>query len=133
MPALATGAGHEPGLYELLAALPSQLQPHVSRPEDNAFLQDMFGERSLHSLIKIHEQLQLYEESKPVPVLDSAAALAHELSKELEGKSANGEIKELLQLLAKPHVKVSPAGVSARQSCIRDGRIKKENWTAFLL
>jgi len=25
----------------------------------------------------------------------------------LEGKSANGEIKELLQLLAKPHVKVS--------------------------
>lgn len=105
MPALATGAGPEPGLYELLAALPSQLQPHVSRPEDNTFLQDMFGERSLHSLFKIHEQLQLYEESKPVPVLDSAAALAHELSEELEGKSANGEIKELLQLLAKPHVK----------------------------
>ncbi|KAF3836155.1 hypothetical protein F7725_028713, partial [Dissostichus mawsoni] len=92
-------------MYELLAALPSQLQPHVSRPEDNTFLQDMFGERSLHSLIKIHEQLQLYEESKPVPVMDSTAALAHELSKELEGKSANGEIKELLQLLAKPHVK----------------------------
>ncbi|XP_039645890.1 MAGUK p55 subfamily member 7 isoform X2 [Perca fluviatilis] len=105
MPALATGAGHEPGLYELLAALPSQLQPHVSRPEDNIFLQDMFGERSLHSLVKIHEQLQHYEESKPVPVLDSAAALAHELSEELEGKSANGEIKELLKLLAKPHVK----------------------------
>ncbi|XP_032360406.1 MAGUK p55 subfamily member 7 [Etheostoma spectabile] len=105
MPALATGAGHEPGLYELLAALPSQLQPHVSRPEDNIFLQDMFGERSLHSLVKIHEQLQHYEKSKPVPVLDSAAALAHELSEELEGKSANGEIKELLKLLAKPHVK----------------------------
>uniref|UniRef100_A0A8C2Z1Y6 MAGUK p55 scaffold protein 7a n=1 Tax=Cyclopterus lumpus TaxID=8103 RepID=A0A8C2Z1Y6_CYCLU len=80
MPALATGAGPEPGLYELLAALPSQLQPHVSRPEDNTFLQDMFGERSLRSLVKIHEQLQLYEESKPVPVLDSAAALAHEVS-----------------------------------------------------
>uniref|UniRef100_A0A3B4TG69 MAGUK p55 scaffold protein 7a n=1 Tax=Seriola dumerili TaxID=41447 RepID=A0A3B4TG69_SERDU len=42
-----------PGLYELLAALPSQLQPHVSRPEDNTFLQDMFGERSLHSLVKV--------------------------------------------------------------------------------
>ncbi|TKS87994.1 MAGUK p55 subfamily member 7 [Collichthys lucidus] len=105
MPALATGAGHEPGLYELLAALPSQLQPHVSRPEDNTFLQDMFGERSLHSLIKIHERLQHYEESKPVPVLDSAAPLAHELSKDLEGKSANAEIKELLQILSKPHVK----------------------------
>ncbi|XP_044031914.1 MAGUK p55 subfamily member 7 isoform X2 [Siniperca chuatsi] len=105
MPALATGAGHEPGLYELLAALPSQLQPHVSCPEDNTFLQDMFGERSLHSLVKIHERLQHYEESKPVPVLDNAAALAHELSAELEGKSENGEIKELLQLLTKPHVK----------------------------
>ncbi|XP_051796360.1 MAGUK p55 subfamily member 7 isoform X2 [Acanthochromis polyacanthus] len=105
MPALATGAGHEPGLYELLAALPSQLQPHVSRPEDNTFLQDMFGERSLHSLVKIHERLQHYEESKPIPVLDSAAALARELSEELEGKSANGEIKELLKLLEKPHVK----------------------------
>uniref|UniRef100_A0A3P8S4U5 MAGUK p55 scaffold protein 7a n=1 Tax=Amphiprion percula TaxID=161767 RepID=A0A3P8S4U5_AMPPE len=105
MPALATGAGHEPGLYELLAALPSQLQPHVSRPEDNTFLQDMFGERNLHSLVKIHERLQHYEESKPIPVLDSAAALARELSEELEGKSANGEIKELLKLLEKPHVK----------------------------
>nr|XP_024659550.1 MAGUK p55 subfamily member 7-like [Maylandia zebra] len=52
MPALATGAGHEPGLYELLAALPSQLQPHVNCSEDNTFLQDMFGERSLHSLVK---------------------------------------------------------------------------------
>ncbi|XP_060920115.1 MAGUK p55 subfamily member 7 isoform X1 [Labrus mixtus] len=105
MPALATGAGHEPGLYELLAALPSQLQPHVSRPEDNTFLQDMFGERSLQSLVKIHEWLQKYEDSKPIPVLDNAAALAHHLSVELEGKSANGEIKELLQILAKPHVK----------------------------
>ena len=44
------------GLYELLAALPSQLQPHVSRPEDNTFLQDMFGERSLHSLIKVKQK-----------------------------------------------------------------------------
>lgn len=43
------------GLYELLAALPSQLQPHVSRPEDNAFLQDMFGERSFHSLVKVKQ------------------------------------------------------------------------------
>ncbi|KAM3593549.1 uncharacterized protein V6R79_015097 [Siganus canaliculatus] len=105
MPALATGADHEPGLYELLAALPSQLQPHVSRPEDNTFLQDMFGERSLHSLIKIHEWLQHYEERKPVPVLDSATALANGLSEELEGKSASGEMQELLQILAKPYVK----------------------------
>uniref|UniRef100_A0A3P8W7W6 MAGUK p55 scaffold protein 7a n=1 Tax=Cynoglossus semilaevis TaxID=244447 RepID=A0A3P8W7W6_CYNSE len=105
MPALATGAGHEPGLYELLAALPSQLQPHVSSPEDNTFLQDMFGERSLHSLIKIHERLQHYEETKPVPVLDNAASLAHNLCEELEGRPGSGEIRELLKLLSKPHVK----------------------------
>ncbi|XP_041823490.1 MAGUK p55 subfamily member 7 [Melanotaenia boesemani] len=105
MPALASGAGHEPGLYELLAALPSQLQPHVSRPEDNTFLQHMFGERGLHLLVKIHERLQHYEESKPTPVLDSAGALAHELSEELEKKSENGDVKELLNLLAKPHMK----------------------------
>ncbi|XP_029979772.1 MAGUK p55 subfamily member 7-like [Sphaeramia orbicularis] len=92
-------------LYELLAALPSQLQPHVSRPEDNAFLQDMFGEKSLHSLIKIHERLQHYEESKAAPVMENAATLASELSEELQGKLASGEIKELLKLLEKPHVK----------------------------
>uniref|UniRef100_A0A8D3DQD1 MAGUK p55 scaffold protein 7a n=1 Tax=Scophthalmus maximus TaxID=52904 RepID=A0A8D3DQD1_SCOMX len=74
----------ESSLYELLAALPSQLQPHVSRAEDNSFLQDMFGERSLHSLLDFNFL---------------------SLSEELEGKPANGEIKELLKLLAKPHVK----------------------------
>uniref|UniRef100_A0A665UXH6 Membrane protein, palmitoylated 7b (MAGUK p55 subfamily member 7) n=1 Tax=Echeneis naucrates TaxID=173247 RepID=A0A665UXH6_ECHNA len=70
---------HDISLYELLAALPSQLQPHVCHPEDNTFLQEMFGERSLHSLVK--------------------------LSKDFGGKPANGEIKELLILLAKPHIK----------------------------
>uniref|UniRef100_A0AAQ5YH52 Membrane protein, palmitoylated 7b (MAGUK p55 subfamily member 7) n=1 Tax=Amphiprion ocellaris TaxID=80972 RepID=A0AAQ5YH52_AMPOC len=88
-------------LYELLAALPSQLQPHVSRPEDNTFLQDMFGERSLHSLVKVKQN------TKPTNPLLSVRnyALSIELSEELEGKSANGEIKELLKLLEKPHVK----------------------------
>ncbi|XP_056155161.1 MAGUK p55 subfamily member 7 [Lampris incognitus] len=105
MPALATATGHEPGLYELLAALPSQLQPHVSRLEDSTFLQNMFGERSLHSLVKIHERLQHYEQRNPTPVLDSAGALACDLSEELQGRSANGEIRELLKLLANPHVK----------------------------
>ncbi|KAM8823015.1 MAGUK p55 subfamily member 7 isoform 2-T3 [Spinachia spinachia] len=105
MPALATAVGHEPDLCEMLAALPSQLQPHISRPEDNTFLQNMLGERSLQTLVKIHEQLQFYEESKPVPVLDRAVALAYELSEEMEGKSTDRELQELLQLLARPHVK----------------------------
>ncbi|XP_039874727.1 MAGUK p55 subfamily member 7 isoform X3 [Maylandia zebra] len=65
----------------------------------------MFGERSLHSLVKIHERLQHYEESKPAPVLEGAAPLARDVSDELEGKSASQDVKELLKLLANPHVK----------------------------
>lgn len=42
------------GLYELLAALPAQLQPHVNSQEDLTFLWDMFGEKSLHSLVKVN-------------------------------------------------------------------------------
>uniref|UniRef100_A0A665UWI7 Membrane protein, palmitoylated 7b (MAGUK p55 subfamily member 7) n=1 Tax=Echeneis naucrates TaxID=173247 RepID=A0A665UWI7_ECHNA len=78
-PIISSETGYFASLYELLAALPSQLQPHVCHPEDNTFLQEMFGERSLHSLVK--------------------------LSKDFGGKPANGEIKELLILLAKPHIK----------------------------
>uniref|UniRef100_A0A8C1ZPW3 Membrane protein, palmitoylated 7a (MAGUK p55 subfamily member 7) n=1 Tax=Cyprinus carpio TaxID=7962 RepID=A0A8C1ZPW3_CYPCA len=40
-------------LYELLSILPSQLQPHVERADDRSFLHAMFGERSLHSLVKV--------------------------------------------------------------------------------
>lgn len=44
---------HFIGLYELLATLPAQLQPHVDSQEDLTFLWDMFGEKSLHSLVKV--------------------------------------------------------------------------------
>jgi hypothetical protein len=44
---------HFIGLYELLAALPAQLQPHVDSQEDLTFLWDVFGEKSLHSLVKV--------------------------------------------------------------------------------
>ncbi|XP_052339249.1 MAGUK p55 subfamily member 7-like [Oncorhynchus keta] len=105
MPALSTGSGNYSGLHELLCALPSQLQPHVHSQDDSTFLHNMFGERSLHSLVKIHERLQHYEEHSPAPILDSAGSLAADLSEELQGKSASEEISELLNLLAKPHVK----------------------------
>uniref|UniRef100_A0A8C5CMI7 MAGUK p55 scaffold protein 7a n=1 Tax=Gadus morhua TaxID=8049 RepID=A0A8C5CMI7_GADMO len=72
-------------LYELLAALPSQLNPYVSRPEDNTFLLEMFGEKSLHSLVKVN-------------------ILVVNLSEDLQGKAANGEIQELVKLLSRPHV-----------------------------
>ncbi|XP_014884559.1 MAGUK p55 subfamily member 7 [Poecilia latipinna] len=54
---------------------------------------------------QIHERLQHYEESKPAPVMDSAAVLAQDLSEQLKIKSENGDIKELAKLLENPHVK----------------------------
>ncbi|XP_016406397.1 MAGUK p55 subfamily member 7 isoform X2 [Sinocyclocheilus rhinocerous] len=105
MPALSTRAGSEIGLYELLSVLPSQLQPHVEGADDRSFLHAMFGERSLHSLVKIHEKLQCYEDRTPTPVLDSAGSLAQDLTEELQGKSASNEMRELVKLLSKPHIK----------------------------
>ncbi|XP_043365438.1 MAGUK p55 subfamily member 7 isoform X2 [Dermochelys coriacea] len=93
------------GLYELLAALPAQLQPHVDSQEDLTFLWDMFGEKSLHSLVKIHEKLHYYEKQSPVPILHGAAALADDLAEELQSKPLNTEIGELLKLLSKPNIK----------------------------
>ncbi|XP_075407028.1 MAGUK p55 subfamily member 7 [Tenrec ecaudatus] len=97
--------GYVIGLYELLAALPAQLQPHVDSQEDLTFLWDMFGGKSLHSLVKIHEKLHYYEKQSPAPVLHSAAALADDLAEELQTKPGSGEIRELLELLSKPNVK----------------------------
>ncbi|XP_036044014.1 MAGUK p55 subfamily member 7 isoform X2 [Onychomys torridus] len=105
MPALSTGSAGDMGLYELLAALPAQLQPHVDSQEDLTFLWDMFGEKSLHSLVKIHEKLHYYEKQSPVPILHGAAALADDLAEELQNKPLNSEIRELLKLLSKPNVK----------------------------
>uniref|UniRef100_A0A8C3TD16 MAGUK p55 subfamily member 7 n=1 Tax=Chelydra serpentina TaxID=8475 RepID=A0A8C3TD16_CHESE len=98
----ATGSS---SLYELLAALPAQLQPHVDSQEDLTFLWDMFGEKSLHSLVKIHEKLHYYEKQSPVPILHGAAALADDLAEELQSKPLNTEIGELLKLLSKPNIK----------------------------
>ncbi|XP_053266581.1 MAGUK p55 subfamily member 7 isoform X4 [Podarcis raffonei] len=105
MPALSTGSGGDTGLYELLASLPAQLQPHVDSQEDLTFLWDMFGEKSLHSLVKIHEKLHYYEKQSPVPLLHGASALADDLAEELQSKPLNSEIRELLKLLSKPNLK----------------------------
>ncbi|XP_072268777.1 MAGUK p55 subfamily member 7 [Pyxicephalus adspersus] len=105
MPALSTGAGSDTGLYELLATLPAQLQPHVDSQEDLTFLWDMFGEKSLHSLVKIHEKLHYYEKENPQPIIHSATALAEDLAEELQSKPLNSEIRELLKLLSKPNFK----------------------------
>ncbi|XP_075683621.1 MAGUK p55 subfamily member 7 [Rhinoderma darwinii] len=105
MPALSTGAGSDTGLYELLATLPAQLQPHVDSQEDLTFLWDMFGEKSLHSLVKIHEKLHYYEKENPQPIIHTATALADDLAEELQSRPLNSEIRELLKLLSKPNLK----------------------------
>ncbi|XP_075443786.1 MAGUK p55 subfamily member 7 isoform X2 [Ascaphus truei] len=105
MPALSTGSGSDTGLYELLATLPAQLQPHVDSQEDLTFLWEMFGEKSLHSLVKIHEKLHYYEKENPMPIIHSATALADDLAEELQSKPLNSEIRELLKLLSKPNLK----------------------------
>ncbi|KAI5103611.1 MAGUK p55 subfamily member 7, partial [Silurus meridionalis] len=68
------------GLYELLSVLPSQLQMYIKSTEDRSFLHTMFSSRGLHSLVKIHEELQHYKERCPAPVVDSAGALAEGVS-----------------------------------------------------
>ncbi|KAI5606692.1 MAGUK p55 subfamily member 7 isoform X4, partial [Silurus asotus] len=93
------------GLYELLSVLPSQLQMYIKSAEDRSFLHTMFSSRGLHSLIKIHEELQHYGERCPAPVVDSAGALAEGVSEELQTKPLSADITELLKLLSKPHVK----------------------------
>ncbi|MEE6467028.1 hypothetical protein FKM82_007127 [Ascaphus truei] len=66
----------------------------------------MFGEKSLHSLVKIHEKLHYYEKENPMPIIHSATALADDLAEELQSKPLNSEIRELLKLLSKPNLKV---------------------------
>uniref|UniRef100_A0A8K9UPL3 MAGUK p55 scaffold protein 7a n=1 Tax=Oncorhynchus mykiss TaxID=8022 RepID=A0A8K9UPL3_ONCMY len=88
-------------LHELLCALPSQLQPHVHSQDDSTFLHNMFGERSLHSLVKVNLLHSLF-----LSLFQLSHSLTYsQLSEELQGKSASEEISELLNLLAKPHVK----------------------------
>uniref|UniRef100_A0A3Q3ACC3 MAGUK p55 scaffold protein 3a n=1 Tax=Kryptolebias marmoratus TaxID=37003 RepID=A0A3Q3ACC3_KRYMA len=67
------------GLHETLALLTSQLRPDANHKEDMVFLKDVFSERSLAYLMKIHEKLRQYERQSPAPVLDSAASLAEDL------------------------------------------------------
>ena len=92
MPALSTGSGSDAGLYELLVALPAQIQPHMNSQKDPTFLWDVFCEKSLHSLDKIHEKLHYYEKQNSMPILQGAAALADDLVEELQNKPINSEI-----------------------------------------
>uniref|UniRef100_A0A668ULQ5 Uncharacterized protein n=1 Tax=Oreochromis aureus TaxID=47969 RepID=A0A668ULQ5_OREAU len=97
--------GHTAWLHETLALLTSQLRPDANHKEDMVFLKDVFSERSLGYLMKIHEKLRQYERQSPTPVLHSASSLAEDVAEELQSGSMSTEEKELLNLLLSPHLK----------------------------
>ncbi|GAA6100561.1 MAGUK p55 subfamily member 3 isoform X1 [Tachysurus ichikawai] len=101
MPVLSAGAG----LHETLALLTSQLRPDANHKEDMVFLRDVFSERSLTYLMKIHEKLRQYERQSPTPVLHSASSLAEDVAEELQSGPMSVEEKELLHLLTSPHLR----------------------------
>ncbi|KAF4115924.1 hypothetical protein G5714_003413 [Onychostoma macrolepis] len=101
MPVLSAGAG----LHETLALLTSQLRPDANHKEDMVFLKDVFSEKSLSYLMKIHEKLRQYERQSPTPVLHSASTLAEDVAEELQSGPMSAEEKELLHLLTSPHLK----------------------------
>uniref|UniRef100_A0A668APB2 MAGUK p55 scaffold protein 3 n=1 Tax=Myripristis murdjan TaxID=586833 RepID=A0A668APB2_9TELE len=93
------------GLHETLALLTSQLHPDANHKEDMVFLKDVFSERSLGYLMKMHEKLKQYEKQSPTPVLHSASCLAEDLAEELQSGPMEDDERELLLLLSTPHLK----------------------------
>ncbi|XP_038591253.1 MAGUK p55 subfamily member 3-like isoform X6 [Micropterus salmoides] len=93
------------GLHETLALLTSQLHPDANHKEDLVFLKDVFSEKSLGYLMKIHDKLRQYEKHSPTPVLHSASCLAEDLAEELQSGAMEDDERELLLLLSTPHLK----------------------------
>uniref|UniRef100_A0A3Q3G185 MAGUK p55 scaffold protein 3b n=1 Tax=Labrus bergylta TaxID=56723 RepID=A0A3Q3G185_9LABR len=92
------------GLHETLALLTSQLHPDANHKEDLVFLKDVFSEKSLGYLMKIHDKLRQYEKYSPTPVLHSASCLAEDVE-ELQNGPLEDDERELLLLLSTPHLK----------------------------
>ncbi|XP_009304821.1 MAGUK p55 subfamily member 3 isoform X4 [Danio rerio] len=93
------------GLHEMLALLTSQLHPEANHKEDLVFLREVFSERSLSYLMKIHERLRQFHLYSPTPVLHSASCLAEDVAEELQNGSLEEDERELLALLSTPHIK----------------------------
>ncbi|XP_077350620.1 MAGUK p55 subfamily member 3 isoform X4 [Festucalex cinctus] len=92
-------------MKEAMPVLTSQLRPDANHKEDMVFLKDVFSERSLAYLMKIHERLRQYERQSPTPVLHSVSSLAEDVTDELQSRPMNTEERELLHLLTSPHLK----------------------------
>ncbi|XP_016362328.1 MAGUK p55 subfamily member 3-like [Sinocyclocheilus anshuiensis] len=93
------------GLHEMLALVTSQLHPDANHKEDMVFLREVFSERSLSYLMKIHERLRQFQLHNPTPVLHSASCLAEDVAEELQNGPLEEDERELLTLFTAPHVK----------------------------
>uniref|UniRef100_A0A671QFW7 MAGUK p55 subfamily member 3-like n=1 Tax=Sinocyclocheilus anshuiensis TaxID=1608454 RepID=A0A671QFW7_9TELE len=78
MPFLSPTTGTSYSLHEMLALLTSQLHPDANHKEDMVFLREVFSERSLSYIMKIHERLRQFQLQSPTPVLHSASCLAED-------------------------------------------------------
>ncbi|XP_051925365.1 MAGUK p55 subfamily member 3-like [Hippocampus zosterae] len=109
MPAASANTGgvacHPFRLHETLALLTSQLHPDANHKEDLVFLKEVFSEKSIGYLMKIHEKLKQHAKQSPTPVLRSASCLAEDLTEELQNGLLEEDEKELLLLLSAPHLK----------------------------
>ncbi|NXK02837.1 MPP4 protein, partial [Herpetotheres cachinnans] len=79
-------------------------------------LYDLLRSRWLQALLKIYECLQHYLGKRPVPVMLQARALNREVVELLREAPQTGEIRELRRLLRAPHLKASPALLSAHDT-----------------
>ncbi|NXG48301.1 MPP4 protein, partial [Psilopogon haemacephalus] len=79
-------------------------------------LYDLLRSRWLQALLKIYECLQHYLGKRPVPVTPQARSLNHEVIELLREAPQFAEIKELRRLLRAPHLKASPALLSAHDT-----------------
>ncbi|NXJ25537.1 MPP4 protein, partial [Dicrurus megarhynchus] len=79
-------------------------------------LYDLLRSRWLQALLKIYECLQHYLGKRPAPVTLQARALSREVVELLHEAPQSGEIKELRRLLRSPHLKASPALLSAHDT-----------------
>ncbi|XP_051944060.1 LOW QUALITY PROTEIN: MAGUK p55 subfamily member 7-like [Hippocampus zosterae] len=73
--------------------------------EDYRFLHSTLMEKKLHLLFKIHERLRHFVKRGPAPVQECAAGLASHLYEDLIDHEWREEVKDLLVLFRKPHVK----------------------------
>ncbi|XP_077481453.1 MAGUK p55 subfamily member 3-like isoform X2 [Stigmatopora argus] len=101
MPALSANTD----LHETLALLTSHLHPNANHKENMGFLKDVFSEKGLVYLMKIHEKLKLYERQSPTPIFLHASRLADDLSEDLQNGLLQEDERELLLLLGTPHLK----------------------------